>query len=104
MSKLKPGDRVSFLYFGEKVKGVLVKPHQNYGWLTKLDSSGLEVWVPETSLKKLKPKKTRRECWVVYRKADGLAMNVYDTLQDVNTYVYGLDNNIEVVHMREVRK
>lgn len=107
MSKFNPGDRVSFLYFGEKRKGTVVGqvPHNPLVYVVRMGckQGNHEVSVSDSNMKKLRPK-PRRECWVVYRKADGLVMTAYDTLQDVNKYVFGLDNNIEAVHIREVRK
>lgn len=73
MSKFKIGERVSFLYFGDKKKGTILahwpvdsKDTGTGLFRVTIDGSvDSQVCVAEKTMRKLKPKKPRREFWVV---------------------------------------
>lgn len=94
MGKLKVGDRVRIK---PTVIGTIKEINEN--WLFNVlivSDDGDNYFRQSDDLKKLKPKKPRRECWVEY-------------LKGVLVYVYhekpiGEKLGYEMVHMKEIRK
>lgn len=110
MSKFKIGDRVSFLYFGDKKKGTILghwpleKCDDNNGYW-RVNNDGSHVAVAEKNMRKLRPKKTRREFWVaVETKYPGASFKTFPTQEDAQDYIEDKTNVVgwEVVHLKEV--
>lgn len=115
MSKFKIGDRVSFLYFGDKKRGTILAhwpidevDDKNGLWRVTLDNSELSVvCVAEKNMRKLKPRKPRREFWIVVEtKYPGESFRTFPTEEDVFDYIKN-DTDVfgwEIVQVREVIK
>lgn len=112
MSKFKIGDRVSFLYFGDKKKGTILGH-----WPVDLRDTGTglfrvtldgsadsQVCVAEKTMKKLKPKKKRREFWVILNKNTSMCCLLAYHDKGSAFRSYGDDPSFELIHVKEVRR
>ena len=111
--KFKPGQRVSFLYFGEKRKGTILErwpgPFETL-WCVCIDKpKGGPVCVTEGNMKRLKPRAKRREFWVVVKKNtdlpewEGGYRFAYYT-EDAALRIARSDSDLKVMHVRECKK
>lgn len=114
MSKFKIGERVSFLYFGDKKKGIILghwpvdkRDDCNGLWNLSLDdSANSQLCVAEKCMRKLKPKKPRREFWIpVETRYPDDSFRTFPTQEDAYDYIEDETDVIgwEVVHVKEVR-
>lgn len=109
MSKFEPGQRVSFLYFGERVRGTIVKPisglHNFQNWIIEKDG-GANVCVGVESMRKLKPRKPRREFWVaVETRYPNASFKAFPDKDEAQDYIENSTDKVgwEIVHVKEVK-
>lgn len=112
MSKFSIGDRVSFLYFGDMKKGTILahwpvdsKDTGTGLFRVTIDGSvDSQVCVAEKTMRKLKPKKTRREFWVVWSKNNTDSV-CFAEKEKAHRFIDGFSSlsNCVVIHVKEVR-
>lgn len=103
MSKFEPGQRVSFLYFGEKTKGkITMCPTVEGGYFCIMMDDHKHAHSTKENMKKLKPSKPRREFWVV-APTDAVNTVVIGTSLEIVQKVIGTDDEREIIHVKEVK-
>lgn len=104
-NKFEPGQRVSFLYFGDTLRGTILQVQKSRETvLIEADhfSGANNIFVPLSAIKKLKPRKPRREFWVVAPN-DAVNTVVVGTSLEIVQKVIGTDDEREIIHVREVK-
>lgn len=113
MSKFEPGQRVSFLYFGEKRKGTILKkwPNTDTIWVVSMDKAiSDQVCIGEANMKRLKPRAKPREFWIVIRNYDELNQidptwgRLFFSELNANEFKYKAIDKYTIYYVREVRK